>query len=210
MGSAEAFVEAELRGVEGMRYREMLGRWLEEGGEEAELAEAIRRAGWAKRRELDGFNVYWPRWSDLPVERSLRRLIGHREWARFFGQLCESGPKRMAAQVCQFRDELAERGADHALADVEDALFDFAARWLPESPAGEASEEGFADWAVELWRKALRHANDLYRKGRAVDTALLTDEGMEALWGKRAAYRAEVRRRVMAATKATRSEGRSA
>ncbi len=191
MSSAAAFVEAKLRAVEGMRIQEMRARWFQAGGEEAELMEAVR-AEWIMKREPDGFYVYWPDWSDLPPGRALLRLVGYPDWARFFMQLCESGPERMAAQAWQFRDELAERGADHALADVEDALFDLATTALPESPA--ASEKVFGDWAVQLWRLAIRHVAECW--GEREGSPDLTDEGMEHLWGCRGAYRSEVRQRV--------------
>lgn len=200
MSSATVFVEAELRGIEGMRIQEMRGRWFQAGGDEAGLMEAVR-AGWITRCELDGFYIFWPDWSDLPPDRALLRLVGYPDWARFFVRLCES-PKRMAAQAWQFRDELADRGADHGLTAVEDALFDLAATALPESPV--ASEEVFADWAVELWRLAIRHVAECW--GKSEGSPALTDEGMEALWGCRAAYRTEARQRVGAAMRA---EGRA-
>jgi hypothetical protein len=203
MSRAATFVEAELRGVEGMRYREMLGRWLQEGGDEATLTQAVG-AGWTKRRESDGFYVCWPRWSDMSSEQALRRLVGYREWARFFKRLCESGPKPLSAQAWQFRDELAERGANQALADVEDALFDLARSVLPESPV--ADEAVFADWACSLWLKAIRYAAG--RWGEREGAPNLTDEGMEDLWGRRGAYRTEAKRRLGAALRILADEER--
>lgn len=191
MSSAATFVEAELRGVEGVRLQEMLGRWLQAGGEDKALTEAVS-GEWIRKREPDGFYVFWPRWSDLSPARALLRLIGYPDWARFFMQLCEAGPERMAAQAWQFRDELHERGTAPNLAAVTDALFDLARATLPESPA--ASTEAFGDWAVELWRFAIRYVAKCW--GEREGWPDLTDEGMEHLWGYRAAYRWEVRQRV--------------
>jgi len=54
--SPAAFVLSELRGVTGMRYREMLRRWKELGGDSAALEEAISKGPYRFRREPLDFN----------------------------------------------------------------------------------------------------------------------------------------------------------
>jgi len=54
--SPAAFVLSELRGVTGMRYREMLRRWKELGGDPAALEEAISKGPYRFRREPLDFN----------------------------------------------------------------------------------------------------------------------------------------------------------
>ncbi len=54
--SPAAFVAVELHGVAGMRYREMLRRWKELGGEPAVLEGAIREGPYRFRRESLDFN----------------------------------------------------------------------------------------------------------------------------------------------------------
>ena len=51
-----AFLRSEMRGVSGMRYREMLRRWKELGGEAATLDGAISAGPYRLKRERLDYN----------------------------------------------------------------------------------------------------------------------------------------------------------
>ncbi|MBA3617410.1 MAG: hypothetical protein H0W52_15025 [Rubrobacteraceae bacterium] len=79
-------------------------------------------------------------------------------WRRFFRRCCELGEFRLQAQAWQFRAELAERGVQTALDEVQDALAVIAVKTLPASLAGRGetaagvleSEQQVFDLAREI------------------------------------------------------------
>lgn len=80
------------------------------------------------------------------------------EWRGFFRRCCEEGPLRVRAVVCQWREELEERGHTVAVEDLEDALMNAARKLLPDSPGAEWDP----DWAVALVKNSISRLGKHY------------------------------------------------
>ncbi len=83
------------------------------------------------------------------------------EWRQFFRACCEAGHLRLRSQARQWRDALRDRGQEHTLEDIEDALWELARDLLPDTPAAAWDTE----WAGDLMRRALRYLNERYVEG---------------------------------------------
>ena len=129
--------------------------------------------------------------------KALETLLRHSsEWRDFFDSCCESGHLRLRSQSRQFRDELHDRGHDHSLEDIEDALWELAHDLLPESPAAKWDTE----WAGELASKALQHLAERYVEGADLSALLDWDEKIVAagVAEDRRAYRSAIQGYIQA------------
>ena len=127
------------------------------------------------------------------VEALLRDTL---EWRAFFDSCCESGHLRLRTQGWQFRDELRDRGHEHNLENIEDALWDLARDLLPESPAAKWDVE----WAGELASRALRYLAEHYVEDADLSGLGKWDEEVVAagIAEDRRAYRAAIQGYVQA------------
>ena len=73
------------------------------------------------------------------------------EWRSFLKRCCEKSALRLRSQAWQWQDELANRGQNFPLTDVEDSLMDLARRFFPDSSAAQWD----ADHASRLCKDAL-------------------------------------------------------
>lgn len=80
------------------------------------------------------------------------------EWRSFLKRCCEKSALRLRSQAWQWQDELADRGQNFPLPDVEDSLMDLARRFFPDSPAAQWD----ADHASRLCRDALARLGEHY------------------------------------------------
>jgi hypothetical protein len=80
------------------------------------------------------------------------------EWRSFFKQGCEKSAQRLHSQTRQWQDELAYRGHNFALADVENALEDLVRRFFPETPGAQWDAEP----ADEMCKDALVRLGEHY------------------------------------------------
>ena len=80
------------------------------------------------------------------------------DWRQSFKRSCERGTRRLRSQIGKWQDDLADRGHNFTLADVEDALMDLARRFFPES----AGAQWDGEWASRLYKDALARLGEHY------------------------------------------------
>jgi hypothetical protein len=128
---------------------------------------------------------------------TIELLQESREWRDFYRSCCETSTLRLRSQVWQFRGELLEKGYHVSKEDLEDALFDLAARYFSNSPAAD-----FSEWSALVYGDTLvrlqEHFSGLSEKEKeALDlsTTEEADERMEVSCRveDRAAFREAVR-----------------
>ena len=77
---------------------------------------------------------------------------------QFFKRCCEKGALRLRSKAGQWQDELADRGHNFLLVDVEDALMDLARRFFLETPGAQWD----AEWALRLCKDSLARLGEFY------------------------------------------------
>jgi len=192
VGTVRGFIEEEFAGVQGVRCEEFFLRAEEAGMDRGAVEEAVEKfpVRLRKHKTPEGHHYEWKPWAQLEADEAITRLLGYPEWGGFFVDLC-GNLGQFRAQVWQFRDELSDRGAELEHSEVEDALFELAARELPDTPVGECDPREILFKQAVTW--LMENQPDRWSE---------FTEGLDELWySPLGEFREELRERMKVAAR---------